>query len=306
MSQARFAPIFIMMAATLWAVDAIFRTQLTYAIPSAYIVMIEHFIGFLILSPLIIKYWKDIKSLKKHDWIILLAMTIVSSVLGTVLFTEALGRSFAENDFVTPILLQKLQPIFVVGLSALILKEKVSIRFVSLATIALLGSYMISFGFEPVSLQFAGKELVFVLALGAAAAWGTGTILSKYALRNLPFPALAAVRMLLAVPIAYIFSLFLGQVFNPMTLGVGELWRFLVIAGITGGALALYLYYKGLKKTPAKVSTFAELMFPVTSIFIAITPLNPYGAPQILSVANIIGIILLVGSITIMSFRLTR
>ena len=291
-----------MIAATLWAVDALFRTQLTYTIPSTYIVMIEHFIGFLILSPFLIRYRKDIMNLKKHDWMILLVMTIVSSVLGTVLFTEALGRSFAEFDFVTPILLQKLQPLFVVALSALILKEHISMKFIILALLALFGSYLISFGFSPVSLQFAGKELVFIFAIGAAASWGTGTILSKHALKHIPFPALAGLRMLLAVPIAYIFSLFLGQVFNPMTIGGGEWWRFFVIAGITGGALAIYLYYKGLQKTPAKVSTFAELMFPVASIFIAITPLNPYGEAQILSFANILGIVLLVGSVLMISF----
>src|SRR3989344_5519047 len=302
MSQVKFAPIFIMIAATLWAVDALFRTQLTYTIPSTSIVMIEHAIGFLILSPLILRYWNDIKGLKKHDWMILLVMTIVSSVLGTVLFTEALGRSFAEFDFVTPILLQKLQPLFVVALSALILKEHISVKFIVLAIVALVGSYLISFGFNPVSLQLAGKELVFILAIGAAASWGTGTILSKHALNHIPFPALAGLRMLLAVPIAYIFSLVLGQAFNPMTIGVGEWWRFLVIAGITGGALAIYLYYKGLQKTPARVSTFAELMFPVASIFIAITPLNPYGAAQVLSMANVLGIVILLGSVLMISF----
>jgi len=303
MSQSRIAPVFIMLAASLWAVDAIFRTQLTFTIPPAGIVMIEHAIGFVFLSPFFFKYVKEIKTLKIKEWGILLAMTIVSSVAGTILFTEALAKSFAEFDFVTPILLQKLQPVFVILFSALFLKEKVSWRFAALTICALFGSYLISFGFAPVKLQIVGKELVFLLAIGAAAAWGSGTVLSKYSLNRLPFPAVSALRFLLAVPVAYIFSIFLGETFNVMTLGYDQIWRFIVIAGLTGGAIAIYLYYKGLHLTQAKVSTIAELMFPVVSIFIAITPLNPYGSPQQLSIANGVGIIILVVSIILISFH---
>ncbi len=303
MSQSRIAPVFIMIAASLWAIDAIFRTQLTFTIPPASIVMIEHAIGFLFLSPFFFRYLSKIKSLKTKEWGILLMMTVVSSVAGTILFTEALAKSFAEFDFVTPILLQKLQPIFVIVFSAIFLKEKISSRFIALAACALFGSYLISFGFEPVKLQFIGKELVFLLAIGAAAAWGSGTVLSKHSLNKLPYPAVSALRFLLAVPVAYIFSLFLGETYNVMNLNYDQIWRFIVIAGLTGGAFAVYLYYKGLQATEAKISTIAELMFPVVSILIAVTPLNPYGAPQQLSLANIIGIIILVTSIILISFK---
>lgn len=303
MSQSRIAPMFIMMAASLWAIDAIFRTQLTFTIPPASIVMIEHAIGFLFLSPFFFKYLSKIKSLSMREWGILLAMTVVSSVAGTILFTEALAKSFSEFDFVTPILLQKLQPVFVILFSAIFLKEKISRRFIMLTACALFGSYLISFGFSPVQLQFVGKELVFLLAIGAAAAWGSGTVLSKYSLSKLPFPAVSALRFLLAVPVAYIFSIFLGETYNVMNLGYDQIWRFVVIAALTGGAIAIYLYYKGLQKTEAKVSTIAELMFPIVSILIAITPLNPYGAPQQLTMANIIGIVILLVSIILISFK---
>ena len=38
-------------------------------------------------------------------------------------------------------------------------------------------------------------------------------------------------------------------------------------------------------------------MYPIISILIAITALNPYGAPQHLTTANIIGIIILLAAI---------
>jgi len=297
----KMGPFLIMAAASLWAVDALFRTHLTYALPSAMIVVLEHAIGFAILSPIFFKNWRWIRVMKKAEWMNFIALTIVSSVLGGILFTQALAKSFAEFDFVTPILLQKLQPIFVVGLSALILKERINVKFIILAIIALIGSYLMTFGATIVPFTFQGKEQVFLLALGAAACWGSGTIMSKRALKTLNFPAATSLRFLLAIPIASVFAIFLKETFNPMNLQFDQIWRLVVIATLTGGAGAIFLYYKGLQKTDAKVSTFAELMLPLVSILIAITPLNPYGEPQQLTTANIVGIIVLLVSVIMIS-----
>ncbi len=295
------APVLIMIAASLWAVDALFRTQLTYTIPSASIVFFEHLLGFAILSPIFFRNLKSIRALKMPDWINVIAMTVVSSVLGTILFTQALANSFAQFDFVTPILLLKLQPIFVVALSAIFLKERITKKFIALAVVALIGSYLMSFGLNPIKFSLQGKELVVLLALGATFSWGAGTIMSKNVLKKLHFPVATSLRFLLAIPVALIFAYFLNQTYDFTKLGFDQIWRFLVIAGITGGAGALVLYYKGLQKTEAKISTFAELMYPVISIFIAITALNPYGQPQTLSMVNIIGIIMLIPSIVLIS-----
>ena len=230
-------------------------------------------------------------------------MTLVSTVLGTLFFTEALARSFAYNDYVTPILLQKLQPIFVIIMSAIFLKEKLSVRFIFLATTALMGSYLISFGTAPISLSFDGKEIIYLLAIGAAFCWGTGTILSKKVLDKVEFPTATALRFLLAIPISFAFIFMLKQSYDFTQIATGDFVRFLIIAGITGGAGALFLYYWGLQNTQAKISTFAELMFPVVSILIAITPLNPYGSPQQISGPNIIGIIILLASIILITLE---
>lgn len=294
-------PYLIMVAASLWAVDALFRTHLTATIPSSSIVFLEHLIGFLILSPIFFQNWKAIKKLSKGEWINFIVLTIVSSVLGGILFTQALAKSFAEFDFVTPILLQKLQPVFVILLSAMFLKEKITGKFIALAITALVGSYLMTFGAQMVTLTLQGKELVYLLALGAAFCWGSGTILSKRALKTLNFPAATSVRFLLAVPIAFIFSLLFHQTYNFAQIGFDQLWRFLVIASVTGGAGAIFLYYKGLQNTEAKVSTFAELMLPIVSLLIALTSLNPYGEPQKLTIANAVGIIVLIISIIVIS-----
>ena len=177
-------PFTVMVASSLWAVDALIRTPLTKAIPSASIVLYEHVIGLLVFSPLFIRSLPILRTVSGKTWVHVLTLSLVSSVGGTVLFTQALAVSFATGDFITPLLLQKLQPLLVIMLAVLLLKEKLQKEFLLWAPVALVGSYLISFGLTVPKLQFAGKEMVVVLSLGAAACWGSGTILSKLLLRR--------------------------------------------------------------------------------------------------------------------------
>lgn len=293
-------PFLIMIAASLWAVDALLRGVLIKSMPTASIVFYEHLIGFVLLLPLFIRCISKFKALTVRDWLGLIGMTVVSSALGTLLFTEALSRSFALYDFATPILLLKLQPVFVIGLAVLFLKERLTFRFISFVLVAFVGSYLVSFGAHLVPLALTNQVMVYLLSLGAAFSWGAGTILSKTALKKLTFSEATVIRYALAVPVTFIFMLSLHQVRGITELELGQVLRLVAIA-FTTGAAAIFIYYKGLQRTEAKVSTIAELMYPVIGILIAITALNPYGAPQNLLPANILGIILLLGSILIIS-----
>ncbi len=297
----RVAPFFIMMAGVLWALDALLRTELSKTISAGGIVMVEHIVGFLILSPLFFRSIRKLRTLNLKEWLVALLLSLTSSVGGTLMFTQALQSSFAVYDFSTPILLQKLQPLFVILFSRLLLDEKLTFRFLSLVPLALIGSYLISFGSDGVKLQLAGKELIFLLSIGAAFCWGLGTIMSKYLLKKLSFPEATSLRFLLAIPISFIVMMIIGQEYNPLDLKIYELWRFILI-GLTTGAGAVLIYYHGLKNTQAKVATFAELTFPITSILIAVSYLNPYGEPDTMELSNIFGIIILLLSILAISF----
>lgn len=285
-----------MIAASLWAVDALLRGVLIKTMPPASIVFFEHLIGFLILLPLFTNYLSAFKKLVLRDWLVLIGITIVSTALGTLLFTEALKRSFELYDFATPVLLLKLQPIFVIILAAVFLKEKLTARFLALVPVALVGSYLISFGWHAVPLVLTNRTIVYLLSIGATCAWGAGTILSKAALKKLSFSEATVMRYALAIPITAIFMFSLRQTYGISQLELNQIIRLVIIA-FTTGAAAIFIYYKGLQHTEAKVSTIAELMYPIISILIAITVLNPYGAPQHLSATNVIGIIILLGAI---------
>ena len=108
---------------------------------------------------------------------------------------------------------------------------------------------------------------------------GTGTILSKTILTKLSFSEATVIRYALAVPVTFLIMIALQQSQSVAQLKLDDIIRLVIIA-FTTGAAAIFIYYRGLRRTEAKVSTIAELMYPIISILIAITPLNPYGAPQ--------------------------
>src|SRR3989344_2473221 len=239
-------PLLIMLAAALWAVDALIRTPLTQQIPASGIVFLEHLIGFLVLSPVFVLLLKNIPAkLAKNDWLNLAAVTLVSSIGGTLFFTEALKQSFSSGDFVTPLLLQKTQPLIVIALSVIFLKERLTPRYLLFTPLALLGSYLMSFGLTPPALTLQGKELVFVLALGAALGWGSGTIFSKNLLKKLNFAESTTIRFLAAIPLSLVVMLLLQQSVPPTALNSEALLRFVLIA-LSTGAVGLLIYYKGL------------------------------------------------------------
>ncbi|OGG04927.1 hypothetical protein A2Z33_06545 [Candidatus Gottesmanbacteria bacterium RBG_16_52_11] len=299
------SPFFIMVAASLWAVDGIIRANLTSAIPAGSIVFWEHVAGLFVLLPLLPKITGVFDRLNLRDWLLIGAATFVSSVAGTILYTQALRVSAPSGDFITPLVLQKIQPVIVIFLSVIILKERLNGLYVLLAPVALAGSYIMSFGFSPVIPQFAGRELTFILSIGAAAAWGSGTILSKTVLYKLRYHEFTVLRFILAIPMAYAVSVLLGQWTAPSGISFTGYLLFILIA-LTTGATALLIYFRGLRHTDASVATIAELIFPLLSIVIGITSLNPYGAPQQLSGANILGITMLLASVILINLQYAR
>src|SRR3972149_5687028 len=113
-------PIFIIIAATLWAFDGLIRQHL-YTLPPITIIFFEHLFGLIILFPFIYKYLLGTRLTKREWWLVIL-ISILSGLFGTLWFTTALGKvQFITISVV--FLLQKLQPIFAITSARIFLKE---------------------------------------------------------------------------------------------------------------------------------------------------------------------------------------
>jgi len=258
-------PLFIVIAASLWALDGIIRRNL-YVLPPIIIVFFEHLVGTLLLAPVIIKGLKKEK-LTRGEWSAVGIVALFSSLLGTLWFTTALLMT-SYISFSVVFLLQKLQPIFAIGTARIVLKEKISKQYMVWATLALCAAYFITFPKGVVNFNTGDKTIIAALfALGSAVAWGSTTAFSRFTLLHHDDKYITSLRFGITTIMAGIAVFFLGQQSVLSTVTWFQFLQFVFIA-LSTGMVALLLYYKGLKTTPVRVSTILELAFPFLAVFI--------------------------------------
>ncbi len=259
-------PIFIIIAALLWAFDGLIRQHL-YSLPPITIIFFEHLIGLLILSPFVFRYVLKTK-LTKNEWWLVVLIAALSGLLGTLWFTTALGKVHFISISVV-FLLQKLQPIFAISTASIFLKEKFDKRYIKWAVLAIISAYFVTFPNGVVNLQTGEGTIIAALyALGAAFAWGSSTTFSKMLLGKIDFKVSTFYRflftILFALPLLFLFGRAGGNLALPNISQLG----LLVLIALSTGMVALLIYYKGLAKTPVHISTILELTFPFIAILL--------------------------------------
>lgn len=263
----RSATYLVLLAAMLWATDAPFRVHLTKDLPVGFIVLAEHFFDCLILLPLLLRQWREIRSLNRRQWAAILAIGIGGSALATLAFTA----SFASVSPSVAILLQKLQPLVAISLAAVLLHEKITPRFAVWAILALSGGYLISFPTLDPGIAFFGEASGTVkgvaLALTATVLWGASTVLGKYVLSGAHFHTMTTLRFFTAFLFLLVWVPVTGGGVDPSAVPAMD-WGYLAIIAVTSGVVSLYIYYRGLRNCPASVATLAELGFPIAAVAI--------------------------------------
>lgn len=261
-----FGPLFVIIAALLWSFDGVLRISL-YSLPPAVIVFYEHLLGAVILLIFSFKWVGDLKKMTRKEWLAIAVVALFSGALGTILYTAALGK-INYSSYSVVVLLQQLQPIWAIATAAILLKEKITKRFLAWATLALIAAYFISFKDLTVNLSTgSGTAMAALLAVSAGLMWGSSTAISKYVLNKISFLTGTALRFFLA-PIFALMFVFAGNNTSALfTLTIPQ-WQTLAIITFSTGLVALLFYYYGLKKTPARVTTLCELVWPASAIFI--------------------------------------
>ncbi len=256
-------PVFIIVAALLWAFDGLIRQHL-YSLPPITIIFFEHLIGLIILFPFVYKKVFNPGFGKREYWLLLL-IAVLSGLLGTLWFTTALGKvGFISLSVV--FLLQKLQPIFAITTASIFLKEKFERGYIPWALLAVVSAYFVTFANGVVNLDTGESTAVAALyALGAAFAWGSSTTFSKMLLGKVEAQVSTFYRFLFTVPIALLVLYVFGYG-ESLAAPTGSQFGWLALIAVSTGMVALLIYYKGLKKTPVHISTILELTFPFVAI----------------------------------------
>jgi drug/metabolite transporter (DMT)-like permease len=256
----------VTLGAALWGIDGPFRTPMTTRWDSTTIVLYEHVILTVVALPFLWRHRAVIRTLTPGAWLAVIGIAWGASALATVAFTAALDAEFAGGNPNVVFLLQKTQPLWAIGLAAVVVREYPMPRFVALLVPALIGTYLLTFGWDTPSFE-GGKARSAGLALLAAALWGGGTALGRRVLREAPSEALMALRFSLALPFLLFLALLGGDAMPPSDWHQRDIVRLLIIALIPG-FLAIVLYYRGLVHVPAPVATICELAFPATALLV--------------------------------------
>jgi drug/metabolite transporter (DMT)-like permease len=263
----KYAPFFVIFAASLWAVDGIVLRPELFSLPVTLVVFVESTVVALLLTPFISKYFVQIKELALKDWLAFIGVALLGGAIGTMAITKALFYVDFVNLSIV-ILIQKLQPVFAISLAAIFLKEKLPGEFFLWAGLAIIGAYFMTFGFDFPKISPGDKTaLAALFALLAALSFSSSTVLSKRALKNVSFELGTYLRFAITSVIMLFIVIATGTINNLPDISTAQISIFLLIAFTTGGP-AIFLYYFGLKRISASVASICELAFPLTAVIL--------------------------------------
>ena len=261
-----FGIVVVAFAAALWGLDALIRGPLSATTTAATIVFGEHLVLVVLTLPLLLPALRAVFKAGPRYVAAAVAIGAGASAIATILFTEALFN----GDFITPVVIQKIQPLVAIAAAAAILGERPRPRFAWFLLPALVGFWLVN---QPHPLDPQTKGLVPILeALAAAILWALGTVLGRYLGRELEFQHILSLRFFFGLVASAIALPLLGA--RAYAGAHDSLW--IAYLAVVTGLLALGLYYYALKRTPAVLASLAELTYPAIAVVAGIYAYNSH------------------------------
>ena len=253
-------------SAMLWGVDGILLTPQLYNLDTAFVVFLLHLFPFVLMNLFFFKEYRHLKTMSRSDFIYFMLVALFGGALGTLAIVKSLFL-LNFNNLSVIVLLQKLQPVFAILLARIILKERMKRHFLLWASIALIAGYFMTFGWNLPDFSTNGIATVYaaLLSLLAAFSFGSSTVFSKKILGNYSFVTSTFFRYGFTTLIMLVIVLACGHIAD-FALVTSRNWLFVVLIGLTTGSGAIFLYYYGLRNVKASISTFLELLYPITAI----------------------------------------
>lgn len=248
-------PALVALAAAMWGTDALFRRPLAHSTAATTVVFGEHVLLVALTLPLLVPSLRAVFAAGARYVLAAVAIGAGASAVATILFTQA----FVHGDPITPVVLQKVQPLIVVLGARIVLGEEPRRRFAWFLVPALAGVWLIAFA-HPTDVHARGLGPI-AMALGAATLWGLGTVFGRFLTRRLEFQQVTTLRFAFGLAASAVALPIVGA--SAYAGAHDSLW--IAYLALVTGLLALTLYYYGLRRTPATMASLAELAYPVTA-----------------------------------------
>ena len=282
----------VAVAAAMWGTDPIIRKTMSFSTSATTIVFGEHVILAALTLPLLLP---ALRAVFRAGWRFVAAAVVVgagASAVATILFTDAL---IGHSDFITPVVIQKVQPLVAVGGATLLLGERPRPRFAWFFLPALAGFWLVNQA-HPFAPSAKGA-VVIAEATGAAILWALGTVLGRYLSREIDFQHIVALRFFFGL----VASAIALPVMGAAAYSNGHDSLLILYLALVTGLFALTLYYYGLQRTPAVLSSLAELTYPAVAMIAGI-----YAYSQHLAWSQWVGVGVIVATVTLLPVQRRR
>jgi drug/metabolite transporter, DME family len=262
LSPSGFSLLLVAVAAALLGTEGLLRLPLLDEMSVTSIVLAEHVLLAFFAIPVLIAHRRALIRLSARNLCALLVIGWGASGGAALMFTKAIE----SGSPTTASLLQNTQPLFVVILAMVLLKERLSRLYWPCLVVSVFGAYLLSFGTMNPVWALTREELTAAgFALGAAALWASGTVLARLVLTDLSYVALTAARFLIALPFLFVVTYFSGGI-SASFVGIATSPVRLIAAATIPGLVAVLLFYRGLGGTKACYAVLAEFMYPAAAI----------------------------------------
>lgn len=254
----------------------------TISMPSSIIALVRGIIGsiFLLLVVFARRTGIDMSAVKRNWWKLLLSGGCIG--VNWILLFEA----YRFTTVATATLCYYLQPVIVVLGSALVLKEKLSIRKLLCVLVAILGMIPVSGVLE--SIPTAGEVTGILLATGAALLYGINILTNKTMQGLSPFDMTIFCMItatLTLLPYTLLTEDWSAIVWEPSSVAL------LLVVGIIHTGVAYALYYSALEKMKAQEVAIYGYIDPICAILLSALLLS-----EPLTVGIVIGAVMILGA----------
>jgi DME family drug/metabolite transporter len=280
--------VLVSIAAAMWGLDGLIRKPLSDSTSPYTIVFGEHVVLVLLTLPLLVPAFRALWQAGTRYVTAGIFVGAGASAIATILFTKALFH----GDFITVVVLQKVQPLVAVVGAWLVLGEQPRRGFTWFLLPALAGVWLIALP-HPLDPHAEGLTPI-VETLAAAVLWGLGTVFGRYLGRRLSFDKVSSVRFGFGLIASACALPIVGA--SAFSSPHDSFW--IAVLALVTGFLALGLYYYGLRRTPAVLAALGELAFPVTAALVGI-----YVFDSSLRRTQWLGVAITVGVISLLPVR---
>ena len=290
MNLERKSSLYILGACLLWAMDLVIRYPVTLKMNYVSIVFVESLVGLLFISPWLLKNFSELKKLSLFNWLIALFIGGIGMSVAGYLQTACIQKA-------TPGLFsffQIFQPLFVIYLAYVVLKEKVDNMYVYWGIWVVLSAIlMFSVDLE----LMLSSEIVIsdsLIALLTMLIWGTCTILAKKFLKSHSPVLLVGLRWFFAFLFSGAILLLEKETIQTEIVFQSDVIARFLFIGVVAGVFSMYLYYSGMKNLEAGKISFMEISYSAFGmIFSAIYTFESLTFFQLLGAASFFAFIVL-------------